>query len=241
MLVPLVYSFVNLSKIVFQSFQATFSFTKETCCKVCSISLTRTVTCLSGLLRATEVSPPRALSCFSRCVSGGRFSSSASRRSAAYLPFLPPPLLRPCSLLPFLLLVPPALLSAQDSLSSTSALHPLSFSQFLSCGEGTVSLKLFPHCMAFSSLTRQQTLLFLKKNFFHSCVPERSLRISVSNYEDFMTVWQAAKTEQAVITQHVFSFYIFHLRFAQFCILSPCLPLSGSLLLYIRLMQKRMF
>ena len=39
MLLPLVYSFVNLSKIVFWSFQATFSYAKETRCQVCSIFL----------------------------------------------------------------------------------------------------------------------------------------------------------------------------------------------------------
>lgn len=155
MLLLLLYSFVNLSKIVFWSFQATFSFTKETCCKVCSVSLTRF---RSPVFQASSAWPKSVHRVHSSYVPhvvslGEDFPVPPAGRSCSHT--FSSSLLLSSALVPFFLsFIPPALLSAQNSFSSTSALHPLSFSEFLSCSEGAVSLKLFPHCGAFSSLTR---------------------------------------------------------------------------------------
>ena len=125
MLLPLVYSFVNLSKTVFWSFQATFSYTKETRCQVCSIFLGRIPSFQASSGWPESVHGVQWVLHFPRCVSGGRPRRSPSqglRVSRLPSSCSPPPLFPPSSRL-----------SSRPSLSGgfpvpTSALHPPSLS-----------------------------------------------------------------------------------------------------------------
>ena len=72
-----------------------------------------------------------------------------------------------------------------SSVFSSLSPHPLSFSQFLSSMMNvTLSLELFFCCMVFSCLTRYENPC----SIFVLCPWTESFRISVSDYEDFITV-----------------------------------------------------